>query len=86
MSRFNVCPSCGNCIGKYYAFYLKAKEALIKEALESKAESKEYAAHKVDISDAELPAMETIFDAIGIKLRCCRMRIFGLNQMDKSFK
>lgn len=82
MAAFVRCPSCGFCIGRYEEFYTLAKEVLLKDSIHMSHKDPE----KLMLNPGGIPTMEIIFDALNIKNRCCRMRLFTINNYDELVK
>lgn len=75
MVRFIRCPSCGFYFAPFIQFFEKAKEALYKKEVFDNPELKDYDPRKLAFNPGTTPSLKKIFDALGIKLMCCRMRI-----------
>lgn len=87
MSQFIRCPSCGFCIGMYMAAFEMAKIALYEDTVFSKdSPYAKYDPDKLALLPGTTPPLEPIFDAFGIKNRCCRMRMFTNTDFDKQYK
>ena len=86
MTNFIKCPSCGFCIGLYLQFYDISKTALLKDHLLNNKNLSSYDPEKLALKPNNIPTMEIIFDAMGIKNRCCRMRIFCKTDFDLAYK
>jgi DNA-directed RNA polymerase subunit N (RpoN/RPB10) len=82
MAAFVRCPSCGFCMGVFEEFYTLAKEVIIKDSIHESHRDPE----KLMLNPGGIPTMEIIFDAVEIELRCCRMRLFTINNYDELIK
>lgn len=82
MSGFIRCPSCGFCIGLYVEAYNNAKRVLLTEKLFNN-NPEEYSLDKLENIHGSIPIMKDIFDTLGIKLMCCRTRLFTYIDFDR---
>lgn len=85
MAQFIRCPTCSFCIGLYMEFFDNARQSLYAQDLK-KSEYKNYDPSKLTLCQGSIPPLETIFDALNIKNRCCRMRMTSAMPMDKLYK
>ncbi len=84
MATYIRCPECGFCIGKYAVFIDLAKFAVNESVVYAKdSKYAEYAPDKLIFNPSIMPSMEKIFNAVGIKNRCCRMHIMCKTEFDK---
>ncbi len=85
MSQFIRCPTCAFYIGVYMDFLDNARQAFYDKELR-KSKYKDYDPSKLILCPGSTPPLEHIFDAIGIKNRCCRMHMNAAMPMDKLYK
>lgn len=69
------CPECSFVIGSYAEFIEKAKHAYYKEELFENKNHSNITPDKMFFNNDLSPSIEFIFDAVGIKNRCCRMHL-----------
>jgi len=87
MTQFIRCPSCGFCFGSYVEFFDKAKLALYQDTIFAKdSKYAKYDPEKLALNPGSAPPLESIFDALDIKNRCCRMRLLTKMDFDKMYK
>ena len=87
MAAFIRCPSCAFCIGKYSDFFDRARQALYQEKVFGKDSTVvNYDPEKLMLNPGTVPPLEPIFDALGIKNMCCRMRLTGKTDFDRTYK
>jgi len=87
MAQFIRCPPCGFCIGMYMQAFDAAKIALYEDtvfATDSKLAG--YDPEKLSLLPGSTPPLEPIFDALGIKNRCCRMHMMTKVDFDRQYK
>lgn len=82
MSSFVCCPECGNAIGEYQLFFNEAKKEFMKHHLKKLDPKNDINILNLAARSNTLPPVEPIFDAIGIKLSCCRMHINTVHRGD----
>jgi DNA-directed RNA polymerase subunit N (RpoN/RPB10) len=87
MAAFIQCPSCGFCIGKYTEFFDYAKQALYNDTVFAEGSKyRDFDPEKLAINPGPVPSSEHIFEALGIKNRCCRMRMTTKTEFDRQYK
>ena len=87
MAAYIRCPECAFCIGKYAEFVDKARQAIYNEAVFNKtSEYADYDPEKMVFNPSVTPSLEPLFEAIGIKNRCCRMHLIAKTEFDKIYK
>lgn len=87
MSQFIRCPSCGFCIGFYMQAFDACKIALYEETVfASDSKYAKFDPDKLALMPGAAPPLESIFDAFGIKNRCCRMRMLTKVDFDRQYK
>ena len=87
MASYIRCPECGFCIGKYTEFIDKAKQAIYDDVIFSKnSEFANYDPEKMMFNPSTAPSLEGLFEAVGIKNRCCRMHAISKTEFDKMYK
>jgi DNA-directed RNA polymerase subunit N (RpoN/RPB10) len=87
MPTFIRCPECGNNIGAYQQFIDAAKAAIYAEKVfNSKTNHSNYDPEKMIFDPSITPSLEPLFNAIGLKLRCCRMHSVTKVDFDKMYK
>lgn len=86
-SSFIRCPSCGFCIASYIEFFDKAREAFYADVVFAEnSKIKDYDPEKLALNPGSTPPLEDLLNAIGIKNRCCRMRLVTKMDFDKLYK
>ena len=78
MTSYIRCPSCAFCIGPYYEFVDHARQSLYKKLPNNDPEK--------FVFNNLTPSLEPIFEAIGIKNRCCRMHLLSRTEFDRIYK
>lgn len=87
MAAYIRCPECQFCIGKYADFVDKARQAIYDDHVFGKtSEYADYDPEKMVFNPSIAPSLETLFDAIGIENRCCRMHLVAKVEFDKMYK
>jgi DNA-directed RNA polymerase subunit N (RpoN/RPB10) len=87
MDELTRCPECAFCIGKYVKFIDSAREAIYNNVIfGDKSKYVDYDPEKMVFDPSITPSIEHVFDAIGIKNRCCRMHLVTKKAFDKIYK
>lgn len=87
MANYIRCPECSFCLGMYFEFVECAKEALYQDVIFGKdSQYREYDPDNIYFNSNITPSLEHIFDAIGVKRRCCRMHLVTKTDFDKRYK
>ena len=87
MAAFIRCPECSFCIGAYADFVSKAKQSIYASTIFSdESKFSEYYPSEIVFNPKITPSLESLFDAVGIKNRCCRMHIVAVTEFDKMYK
>jgi len=87
MASYIRCPECGFCIGKYMEFIDEAKKAMTEEVVFDKNSTyADYDPEKIIFKPSVVPELGPIFDVLGIRNRCCRIRLTTKTDFDKRYK
>ena len=87
MPSFIRCPDCGFHIGVYQKFVDEAQSAIYNEKIfNGDNKFTQYDPEKMVFDSSITPSLEPLFNAIGIKNRCCRMHMITKVDFSKMYK
>lgn len=81
MSYYLRCPECSYTLCRYKMFFDLAKQAFYNKEIKYKTYSPDKLIFTNDIIE-----LDFIFNACGIRNRCCRMHLMNVAEFDKSYK
>lgn len=87
MPTFIRCPECGFHIGAYQEFIDSARSSIYNEKVfNSNNKFAKYDPEKMVFNPSITPSLEPLFNAIGLKNRCCRMHTTTKVDFSKMYK
>ena len=87
MATYIRCPECAFCIGVYAEYVDEARKAIYDDAIfGEKSKFANYNPEKMVFNSAITPSLEQLFEALGIKNRCCRMHLVAKTEFDTIYK